>query len=232
MTMVARIGYLLLLCSGIGLCIPAQSATLSPMVSYLRQQQLRDQLAQTYGSTALKRIDQLIDMLQHQESSNDRRKLESVNNYFNQLIYETDRRLWGKDDYWAKPLEFIGAHAGDCEDYSLGKYYTLMELGLKEEQLRLVYVKAVTYNQFHMVPAYYPTLKSEPLILDNIKAAIYPASRRPDLLPVYSFNARNLWVMNQRKEGQLIGNADRLTLWSDLRNRMGDNNFKVPRAKL
>lgn len=107
-----------------------------------------------------------------------------------------------------------------------------MELGLKEEQLRLVYVKAVTYNQFHMVLAYYPTLKSEPLILDNIKAAIYPASRRPDLLPVYSFNARNLWVMNQRKEGQLIGNADRLTLWSDLRNRIGDNNFKVPRTKL
>lgn len=211
---------------------PAAASSPTPMIDYLQQQQIRDRLVQTYGPQALKRLDNLITLVANQGRNNDRRKLESVNNYFNQLIYEGDPRLWGMTDYWAKPLEFIGAHAGDCEDYSLGKYYVLMELGISEEKLRLVYVKSVTYNEFHMVLAYYATPKSDPLILDNIKAAIYPASRRPDLLPVYSFNARHLWVMNQRKEGQLLGNADRLTLWSDLRNRIGDGQFKSPRAKL
>ena len=155
-------------------------ATDSPLESYLRQQARRDQLNATYGAAVLPRIDQWLATLKRQESMAERNKIESVNNFFNQLIYVPDQRLWGKDDYWARPLEFLGARGGDCEDYSLAKYYTLMELGVAEEKMRLVYVKAVDYNQFHMVLAYYPTKKSDPLVLDNIKAALYPAEGKQD----------------------------------------------------
>jgi predicted transglutaminase-like cysteine proteinase len=210
----------------------AAQATDSPLETYLRQQSLRDQLQATYGAGVLPRIDQWLATLKRQESMAERSKIESVNNFFNQLIYTPDQRLWGKDDYWARPLEFLGAHGGDCEDYSLAKYYSLMELGVAEEKLRLVYVKALDYNQFHMVLAYYPTKKSDPLVLDNIKAALYPASKRPDLIPVYSFDAKSLWIMNQRKEAQLVGDADRLKLWTDYRNRIGNGNFKSPRMIL
>ena len=220
-------GYLL---AGLWSC--GALATDSPLESYLRQQALRDQLKATYGAAVLPRIDQWLATLKRQESMAERNKIESVNNFFNQLIYVPDQRLWGKDDYWARPLEFLGARGGDCEDYSLAKYYTLMELGVAEEKMRLVYVKAVDYNQFHMVLAYYPTKKSDPLVLDNIKAALYPASRRPDLLPVYSFDAKSLWIMNQRKESQLVGDADRLKLWTDYRSRIGNGNFKSPRMSL
>ncbi|MGL4206676.1 MAG: transglutaminase-like cysteine peptidase [Aeromonadaceae bacterium] len=204
----------------------------SPLNNYLQQQALREQLRATYGKGVLSRIDQWVALIKGQEGMAERSKIESVNRYFNQLVYVPDQRLWGQNDYWARPLEFLGARGGDCEDYSLGKYYTLMELGVAEEKLRLVYVKALEYNQFHMVLAYYPTKKADPLVLDNIKSGIYPASRRPDLLPVYSFDAKSLWIMNQRKESQLAGDADRLKLWSDYRSRIGQGNFKSPRMTL
>lgn len=40
-----------------------------------------------------------------------------------------------------------------------------------------------------MVVAYYPAPDAEPLILDNLLTTILPASERPDLIPVFSFNA-------------------------------------------
>ncbi|KAL8188460.1 UNVERIFIED_CONTAM: hypothetical protein K2H54_000175 [Gekko kuhli] len=140
----------------------------------------------------------------------EQQKIELVNNYFNNLTYSDDPRLWGEADYWANPLEFIGARGGDCEDYSISKYYTLMELGVDEKKLRLAYVKAVRYNQFHMVTLYFATPKSDPLVLDNINSRILPGSKRTDLIPVYSFDAKSIWIMKSRREGTLAGSADRL----------------------
>ena len=34
---------------------------------------------------------------------------------------------------------------------------------------------------------------AEPLILDNLITEVRPASRRPDLVPVFSFNSEGLW---------------------------------------
>ncbi|WP_269459990.1 transglutaminase-like cysteine peptidase [Vibrio rumoiensis] len=94
-------------------------------------------------------------------------------------------------------MQFLNAGGGDCEDFSIAKYYTLRELGVDDEKLRLIYVKSLTLNQFHMVVAYYETPSSMPLILDNIDGEIKPASQRSDLVPVYSFNATNLWITKE-----------------------------------
>ncbi|MBI4206399.1 MAG: transglutaminase-like cysteine peptidase [Betaproteobacteria bacterium] len=102
---------------------------------------------------------------------------------------------WGKEDYWATPIEFLSTNAGDCEDFSIAKYFTLRALGVPDDRLRLTYVKElVQYNQAHMVVAYFPSPDAEPLVLDNINKTIQPASARSDLLPVYSFNGSNLWL--------------------------------------
>jgi hypothetical protein len=47
-----------------------------------------------------------------------------------------------------------------------------------------------------MVLSYFEQPGSLPLILDNYQAAIEPADRRRDLLPVYSFNAQSLFLNN------------------------------------
>ena len=134
----------------------------------------------------------------------------------------------GDDDYWANPLEFIGARGGDCEDYSIAKYYTLMELGVDEKKLRLAYVKAIRYNQFHMVTLYFPTIKSDPLVLDNINGRILPGSKRNDLQPVYSFDAKSIWIMKSRREGTLAGSADRLAQWTSMQSRFSSEHLRSP----
>jgi hypothetical protein len=61
------------------------------------------------------------------------------------------------------------------------------------------------------VLAYYPTPGGEPLILDNLVPEVLPASRRPDLVPVYSFNSDGLW---QGVNGQVTGDPiARLSKW-------------------
>jgi hypothetical protein len=42
-----------------------------------------------------------------------------------------------------------------------------------------------------MVLAYYPEFGNDPLILDNALGSIRPASRRKDLVPVFSFGAHD-----------------------------------------
>jgi len=71
------------------------------------------------------------------------------------------------------------------------------------------------------VLAYYETPESDPLILDNLIKDIRPASERDDLLPVYSFNGKDLWVSKERGQGrQVSGGAGRINLWRDLKVRL------------
>ena len=80
-----------------------------------------------------------------------------------------------------------------------------------------------------MVVTYYPTPSAIPLVLDNLKGEILPASQRKDLLPIYSFNGSKLWLMKQKGQGQIAGNASRLSLWNDLRNRSQHIKLNRPR---
>ena len=129
-------------------------------------------------------------------------KLNEVNRFFNRKVrFVDDIQLWRENDYWATPLEMLIKGAGDCEDYSIAKYFTLRRLGIPSEKLRITYVKALNYNQAHMVLTYYASPSAEPLVLDNLINDIRPASQRKDLLPVYAFNAEGLYLpgSNTRK---------------------------------
>ncbi|SBS26066.1 hypothetical protein MAQ5080_00419 [Marinomonas aquimarina] len=149
-------------------------------------------------------------------------QLQNVNGFFNMLQFVNDIDHWGKNDYWATPIEFLGSGGGDCEDFTIAKYFALRELGVPDEKLRLVYVKALRLNQHHMVLAYYHTPTSVPVLLDNLDKTIKPAIQRNDLLPIYSFNAENLWLAKEKGRGQLVGGSSRLSLWTDLNNRLTD----------
>jgi predicted transglutaminase-like cysteine proteinase len=65
----------------------------------------------------------------------------------------------------------------------------------------MTYVKSVKLNQAHMVLAYYARPDAEPLVLDNLEDRVRPASQRPDLIPVYSFNDEEVWVEMQGRSG-------------------------------
>lgn len=162
----------------------------------------------------------------------DLERLKRVNEFFNRAItFGDDSVIWGQLDYWATPLETLGKGAGDCEDFVIAKYYTLQLVGVPAEKLRLIYVRArtgastATPTQAHMVLAYYAEPDEEPLVLDNLVGEVRLASRRPDLSPVFSFNATGIFAgVSNREIAPAVG-AGRLSRWEDLLKRARAEGF-------
>ena len=155
-----------------------------------------NQLKTEYSVEAYRRglaINKLLVELKNQDIQ---KQLREVNRFFNQFEYVEDNIHWGEQDYWATPSEFMGTQKGDCEDFVIAKYFALRTLGVPDERLYLTYVKALRQNVAHMVLSYFPTPASIPQILDNYNPMILSASKRTDLLPVYSFNAKSLFLTN------------------------------------
>ena len=181
---------------------------------------LFNKIKNQYDDDALERVQDWQQLLNTSHTLPIDEKLYQVNNFFNELEFVDDIDHWGKDDYWATPVEFLATEGGDCEDFVIAKYFSLKELGVPAEKLRLMYVTATRLRQAHMVLAYYEEPNSVPLVLDNINRRILPASRRRDLLPVYSFNGDGLWLAKEQGRGQKVQQGGNNNLWNDLNKRM------------
>lgn len=173
-----------------------------------------------FGVTGRERVDAWSTLTDGLQGVDEPRKIREVNAFFNRVPFLNDDRLWGREDYWATPYEMLGRNGGDCEDFALAKYFTLKALGVPVVRMRITYVKAIRINQAHMVLAYFPVGAAEPLVLDNLVGDILPASQRPDLVPIYSFNAEGLWVARMRGDGVKVGNGSEVNLWTDLNARL------------
>jgi predicted transglutaminase-like cysteine proteinase len=176
---------------------------------------------QDFGSGAEQRLRDWQALYQDLRGKDEDEQLRAVNHFFNNTVnYVSDEKHWGQKDYWATPYESLTTHGADCEDFVIAKYYTLKELGVEVEKLRITYVKALRINQAHMVLTYFPTPDAIPLVLDNLIGKIYPANRRTDLEPVYSFNASGMWLERMKGQGIRMGDPNKLDLWTGLRLRM------------
>lgn len=173
-----------------------------------------------WGANAVKRLNSLKRLVEENQGMDEQQKLKLVNDFFNLVPYYSDRQHWGVEDYWATPFEKLTTFGGDCEDYSIAKYFTLRELGVDDGKMRITYVKALDWDEAHMVLTYAPNPRTIPLVLDNLIPDIKPANQRKDLVPVYSFNVQGLWLAKERGSGQYVGGSDRIGQWSDLLARL------------
>lgn len=179
------------------------------------------QIEKKHGKEVSRRLTDWQAFVIRNQNKPEAEKLQLTNDFFNnQLLWSTDLKLWQKKDYWATPLETLIIQAGDCEDFSIIKYFTLLALGISIKRLKITYVKALKYNQAHMVLTYTQSIGSMPLILDNINKKILPASQRTDLKPAYSFNGDGMWIQRLEKTGKRIGSSSQLRLWVELSQRM------------
>ena len=76
-----------------------------------------------------------------------------------------------------------------------------------------------------MVMTYFDKESRQQLVLDNLNKAILPTDQRPDLIPIYSFNADGLWASVDRGRGVRLGDAGRLNLWAALRRKMEEEDL-------
>jgi len=158
-----------------------------------------------YGELAVKRLDGLLSLMDGLIAESEDSKVIKVNSFYNQIPYRSDKKIWGKEDYWASRLEFLGVGMGDCEDYAVAKFLTLLQLDVPQEKLFLTYVKAKGYaDEAHMVVTYYKKPGTVPFVLDNYNKQILPATQRNDLVPIYSFTANDLFLQKQKGLGKRV----------------------------
>ncbi|MCB1960459.1 MAG: transglutaminase-like cysteine peptidase [Rhodocyclaceae bacterium] len=184
-----------------------------------------------YDAAVVSRVRDWRATLVELQSTPETEQLTRTNRYFNrQLQFLDDVVVWRNKDYWATPLETLAKRAGDCEDFVIAKYISLRLLGVPDEKLRLIYVRArmggeySSLSQAHMVLGYFATPTAEPLVLDNLIGDIRPASQRPDLYPVFSFNSSGLWVRGASTAS--ASSTERLSRWRDLVARMRAEGFE------
>jgi len=184
-----------------------------------------------FGLQGIEAVKAWRDLLHESSGKGESEQVLKVNDFFNRKIrFDEDINIWGTSDYWATPLEVLGRGVGDCEDYAIAKFATLKLLGIPLQKLQLTYVKAriggpsSSTTQAHMVLSYYPTPDSDPMVLDNLIADIRPASRRPDLTPVFSFNSEGVWV--GQAQSRQTHSTERLSRWRKLLARMRDEGIE------
>jgi predicted transglutaminase-like cysteine proteinase len=118
-------------------------------------------------------------------------RVKAVNDFFNRWPYKQDRELYGVSEYWATPKEFM-TRSGDCEDFSIVKYFALRALGFKKEELRIVILMDRIRGIGHAVLALYTG--GQILILDSLSNLILPHSRYKHYVPQYSMNETTRWA--------------------------------------
>jgi predicted transglutaminase-like cysteine proteinase len=123
--------------------------------------------------------------------------LRYVNSFWNTWPYVEDIVNWKQEDYWEIPAEFL-KKSGDCEDYSIIKYFTLKELGVAPESMRIVVVRDTIRNFAHAVLVVY--LNGDAFILDNLSNSVLSHTKLRQYSPQYSVNEFGRWAhMKGRK---------------------------------
>ena len=131
------------------------------------------------------------DLLHIPKEASNIKKLNIVNTWVNQIHYKSDKKVYGVNDYWATLYEFVGKNMGDCEDYTIAKYYILKELGIDPKRMKFTYViykdrrgKKISHMVLSYLKVPRPKTTKDILILGNNNRLVLPASKRKDIIKV------------------------------------------------
>ncbi|MCG3656845.1 transglutaminase-like cysteine peptidase [Aliarcobacter butzleri] len=175
----------------------------------------------TQKSFILKRLAKYEEVRNKARNLDINKKLAQINLFINGSLAEFDNASMGIDDYWMTPKEFFIKGHGDCEDYVIAKYFTLLELGVKKENLYPAIVKVEGSASLHLVLLYVEDKNKSPLVLDNLSFKILPFSKRTDLTPIAAFNEIDSYTLTREKFLQKA-NVDwgKENKWEKLLNRV------------
>ena len=123
-----------------------------------------------------------------------------VNSYLNQLLPQVDTLNQQSSDYWETPKEFLTIGYGDCEDYAIIKYYTLLKLGFKKNKLFITTAYEKYSGTYHMVLSYFESFNKSPLILDNLSFRILDLKTREDLKIDKFINYQGVFRLNEKNK--------------------------------
>jgi len=167
-----------------------------------------DKIKKNSGQIANNRINDYIKTIKNYKKLSKNEQLIRVNTYLNQLLPQVDKLNQKRHDYWETPKEFLIIGYGDCEDYAIIKYYTLLKLGFSENRLFITTVHEKHSGSNHMVLSYFASFKQTPIILDNLSFRLLDLKQRDDLVADKFINSQGVFKLNKNNELVQIANSN------------------------
>ncbi len=170
------------------------------------------------GKIAYNRVKDYLKTIYAYKSLSKKEQLIRVNTYLNQLLPQVDQLNQKCVDYWETPKEFLTIGYGDCEDYAIIKYFTLLKLGFEKRRLFITTAFEKHSGSYHMVLSYFENFKQQPLILDNLSFRILKLDKRDDLVIDKLINHQGVFKLN--KKNKLIWVASSYKKYNNLLKRI------------
>ncbi len=128
-------------------------------------------------------------------------KLALANSVANSIIvYQSDREIYGRFDYWASAKETIQRGAGDCEDFAILKQTLLRAMGVPDKSLSIIILRDNSRNLYHAVLGV--STNQGHLILDNVRGQVFRDTQVSNYQPLFSFSGSRSWI-----HGRPAGNS-------------------------
>lgn len=136
--------------------------------------------------------------------------------FWNGCPYVPDLQNYGVTDYWATPMQ-ISENGGDCEDYAIAKYFTLLAAGVAVSALKIVYVMRASEPHMVLLVAG----DSDSYVLDNLRDGVASLDFCGELHPVYAFSHDGMFEVDEGWGFKLIRtDLSSMSLWQDLLKRI------------
>lgn len=148
----------------------------------------QNELEQPTGARVMQQLKSSLDSMRNLPVDVQARR---VNDMMNSVQYISDKRNWGKSDYWATPVEFM-ERGGDCEDFAIAKYAALRALGVPDNKMRVAIVKDLEKGIPHAILIVYTDEGT--MILDNQIKTMRADNSIRHYKPIYSINRTSWWM--------------------------------------
>ena len=127
-----------------------------------------------------------------------------------------------QENYWSTPKEFLTTGYGDCEDYAIIKYFTLINLGFDKKKLFITTAFEHYTGGYHMVLSYFKTKNKPPLILDNLSFRILDLKKRSDITADLFINDDGVFKIDKKYNLHKV--SKNATQYIDLMDKIKKNN--------
>ncbi len=150
-------------------------------------------------------------------------QLIELNRYANkQAFYEHDPITFGKRDHWATPIEFLRGR-GDCEDFAIFKFVSLLDMGIAPGRLRVAIVRDSLRRALHAVVTV--ELDGTTYVLDSLSSKVVGQSDMLRYQPLRSYSLSTSYMH--------IVSADIRSRWAKFtasRRSFGEDNIQTANA--
>ena len=120
-------------------------------------------------------------------------RLLAINKRVNkEFKYASDRKIWGKPDYWAEPVELAGKMRMDCEDYAIFKLFLAHLAGIQDDDLAIAVGKIPSTGEHHAIM--FGVDAGTTYVLDNRSRYVQDTATYSDFQVMYSVDFDDVWL--------------------------------------